>query len=435
MQIIRYSTLGLAIQKSQKSFSVQETSSLSALEIQSLNNWLDDWEKKSIQYFLDNRYTNGLVLDRAQQIDNSIEHLDRFLKQQIKNMASIASTGYGLLAWVLAVENKMLPMQKANDWALQTLTTVANNIGPKQKGWIYHFVKATSGKPYPKSEVSSVDTVIFLLGALIAGEYFSGKVKQKARQLFDQVDFPMMLSNDNQFPNKMVFSHGFLLKNNERIFILSNWDTFSEGVIIPLLALGATQYKVSDKIWNEGWNRIKYWQYGKLKTFAPLPLFSYFYPLGFFNLKDRKDNQGENFWQEAQKAVKMQLAFCEDNGYSKGSFGLSACDGPSGYTDYSPSKSYSDKTISPTAILACLPLNERQVFNWLSEAKKIGLDKYKYGLLSGYDAKSGWGSSDAVGIDIGSTLLMIDVYKRGLIHKLSNQNEVIQRALHRAGFL
>ncbi len=414
------------------------TTTISASERKLLNIWLDDWEKKSIQYFLDNRHKSGLVLDRAQQVDISTNHLDRLTIDRINNMASIAATGYGLVALVLAVEHKMLSLQNAKTLSLKTLKTVADNITPQQCGWMYHFVRADSGEPYPGSEVSSVDTVLFLLGALIAGEYFGGEVKQQAKHLFDQVDFSMMLTNDNHAPQKQMFSHGFSLKNGHRRFIKPNWDSYSEGIIVPLIALGATHNKINDTVWHTGWDRTKNWQDGQLKTFAPLPLFTYFFPLGFFNLKDRKDSQGENFWQEAQNAVKMQLAYCREHGYPEDSFGLTACDGPSGYTVYAPNTTYKnksqDKIISPPAILSCLPLNEKPVFQWLCKAKQINLDKYKYGLPGAYDSKSGWISSDAVGIDIGSTLLMIDAYRRGLVYKLSDQNQVIKRGLHRAGF-
>ena len=437
MKIERYPPVDLRVQPSRETFSTREVSLLSASERLLLNSWLDDWEKKGIQYFLDNRCPNGLVLDRAKQIDIPAEYLDPLAKERMNTMASIAATGYGLLAWMLAVEHKMLSPQKAKGWALQTLNTVANNITQEQSGWMYHFLKADSGQPYPDSEISSVDTVLFLLGALIAGEYFGGKVKKQAKHLFDQVNFPMMLYNDNQAPNKEMFSHGFSLKNGHRNFIQCNWDSYSEGIIIPLLALGATRHSIPDKIWHAGWDRIKNWQYKGLKTFAPLPLFTYFYPLGFFNLKDRKDKQGENFWQEAQKAVIMQLAYCKDHDYPKGSFGLTACDGPYGYTAYAPTTNYQDKIIAPNTILACLPLNEKKVFQWLYKAKQVSLDQYKYGLPGSYAPKSGWigVASDAIGIDIGSTLLMIDVYRRGLIHKLSHQNSAIRRGLHRAGFL
>ena len=207
--------------------------------------------------------------------------------------------------------------------------------------------------------------------------------------------------------------------------------------MVPLLALGATHHRVSDSVWHAGWDRSKRWQYRKSKTFAPLPLFTYFFPLGFFNLKDRKDSQGENFWREAQKAIKMQQAYCKDHGYPKGSFGLSACDGPSGYTAYAPDNKNPDKTIALLSVLACLPLNERQVFEWCNYAKQSDLDRYQYGLPGAYEPKYGWleVASDTIGIDIGSTLLMIDAYRRGLIHKLSDQNTVIQKALQRAGFL
>lgn len=438
MQVTRHLPISTHAQSLQKFTPVSETSSLSPSEQRLLNTWLDDWEKKGIQYFLDNRHPiSGLVLDKASQLDMPAGIISS-TAQQVNTLGSIAATGYGLLAWALAVENNILSLKEAKGWTLQALNTVANNITFEQFGWMYHFVKVDSGQPYPGSEISSVDTAIFLLSALIAGEYFGDEIKQKAQCLFDEVDFSIMLSNNGQNPNKQAFSHGFFLEDEKThfiSFILFDWKDYSEGIMVPLLALGATNYSVPDSVWHKGWDRTKNWKYGELETFAPLPLFTYFYPLGFFNLKDRKDSQSENFWSEAQKAIEMQLLYCKDNGYPEGSFGLSACYNQSDYIPYAPDNNHPNKIISPITVLACLPLKEKQTFDLLLKARQNKLDQYKYGLPGSYDLESGWVAPYAIGIDIGSALLMTDIYRRGLIHRLSDQNEVIQTSLRRAGFL
>jgi len=45
------------------------------------------------------------------------------------------------------------------------------------------------------SEVSIIDTAIALCGALTAGEYFGGEVKQKAEQLYKRVNWPWFVDN------------------------------------------------------------------------------------------------------------------------------------------------------------------------------------------------------------------------------------------------
>ena len=44
-------------------------------------------------------------------------------------------------------------------------------------GFYYHFYYEKNGRPATGSEVSGIDTAIFIIGALSAGEFFGGKVK------------------------------------------------------------------------------------------------------------------------------------------------------------------------------------------------------------------------------------------------------------------
>lgn len=384
---------------------------------------------KSIDYFIQHRHASGLVLDRAPNTTGAPPTLN-------PTMASIAATGYGLSALVLGVEKGQVSRQQAEAWTLETLATVAAITPPENKGWMPHFIDINTLKPYGKSEISSIDTVLFLLGALAAGEYFGGAVKQKAQALFDQVDFQAMLTNDGTQPDKRQFSHGFHLEAGQRQFIPWNWNAFSEGILIPLLALGAApQQNIPESVWTQGWKRDKGWKAFGQETYGPLPLFTHYYPLGYLPLKGKKDSQGEDLWENARKAVEMQRQHCQVKGYPDGLFGISACDGPNGYLAYHPTHPEEDKTIAPPAILASLPFNDKAVYEALQALKKRGLSEDSFGLTCAYNVDSGWKATDALGIDIGSTLLMMDAYQGGLIHKLMSQNAVLQKGLKRAGWV
>ena len=45
------------------------------------------------------------------------------------------------------------------------------------EGFYYHFYVEKSGNPETNSEVSVIDTAIFIIGAIAAGDYFVDEVK------------------------------------------------------------------------------------------------------------------------------------------------------------------------------------------------------------------------------------------------------------------
>ncbi|MGM9972842.1 MAG: hypothetical protein ACI33K_02200, partial [Clostridiaceae bacterium] len=102
-------------------------------------------------------------------------------------IASIAATGYGLSALPLAVEQKLIDKEAAFQRASSTLDTLLamENV----EGFFYHFVNLYSGKREWNSEISNIDTALLLAGALHAGEYFEGEVKEKATLLYERVNW------------------------------------------------------------------------------------------------------------------------------------------------------------------------------------------------------------------------------------------------------
>jgi hypothetical protein len=432
---------------------------------------LKGFEKKSIQYFLENRHPRtGLVLDRAVNKDvlTVVQQLPENPKVR-KEMASMAATGYSFSAIVLAVENGMLRREIAHKMVEDTLDFVASHTPAIQRGWLAHFVHNETGQTYGKTEISSIDTALFYLGAFAAAEYFGGKLQGKVNTMFNKIDFKMMLTNNGEEKDKLVFSHGFHVAKDKgkqfRHFITANYGAYSEGLLVPLLALGSKNNdKVFERAWLEGWNREKVWKYNGVKNYDKHPLFTFYYALGYLNLKDKADGKGENFWEASKEAIDTQIRYCQDKGYPPGWFGITACDGPNGYNAYAPEHRQAhfpekgrnvfkrfflqavggmlpDQTIAPPAIFASLPFVDTFIYRKsLPNIVKEELDQFKYGLCCAFDPSTGWKATDALGIDVGSTLLMMNAYqaqlenKEGIIHRLMDRNAIMQRALKRAGF-
>jgi hypothetical protein len=398
---------------------------------------LDNIEEKSMQYFIDNRSNIGLVMDRA---PNSNDY-------SWKKMGSIAATGYGLSALILKSEKYPEFKEKAKDYTMWTLKLVEKNTPEEQGGWLTHFMngetgeaikfKDKDGKYTNSSEISSIDTALFFFNAFASAEYFGGAVKEQVEKMYNKIDFNMMLTEGGNKPDQRAFSLGFHIKDGKKEFIPYKWDEYSEGILVPLLALGAKdEKKVPDEVWTEGWNRTKKWEYDGKRTFLHLPLFTYFYPHGLLDFKDKIDKNGTNFWEESKTAVKMQMAYCKDAGYPDGLFGITANDcSNEDYRADQPCDGANDGTIAPPAVLACLPFADKEVAQRLMKLKELGLtNNNKYGPCNAYNVHTGWRAPDALGIDLGSMLLMTDSYRSGKIQKLIGKNEIVQTIMKRAGF-
>lgn len=93
-----------------------------------------------------------------------------------KDIASIASVGYGLATLIIGVEHKWIPYKTAYKRANKTLDTFIKNV-EGENGFYYHFVNMKTGKREWNCEISIIDTAIFICGAITVGEYFGREVK------------------------------------------------------------------------------------------------------------------------------------------------------------------------------------------------------------------------------------------------------------------
>lgn len=104
------------------------------------------------------------------------------------DVASIASVGYGMAAIIIAVLHGWIDKKEAYNRVKQTLETFEKQVEGKE-GFYYHFVHSKNGKRAWNSEISIIDTAILLCGAITAGEFFGGEIKEKAEKLYRKVNW------------------------------------------------------------------------------------------------------------------------------------------------------------------------------------------------------------------------------------------------------
>lgn len=102
--------------------------------------------------------------------------------------ASIASVGFGLSAIIIGVERGFITYDQGYERALGTLNTLLKNVD-SYRGFYAHFVDINTGEKWAGSEYSTIDTAIVLNGAITAGEYFGGAVKDLVDDIYGKIDW------------------------------------------------------------------------------------------------------------------------------------------------------------------------------------------------------------------------------------------------------
>ena len=439
---------GIAAARNADSISYKDTA---ATQISSLSDketdaeLLDDVQRRAFQYFWERADPRtGLVTDRARNADLPGNQDDY-------QVASIAATGYGLAALPVAVEHGWITRAQGQERAARTLGFVLHHL-PHKRGWYYHFCDKRTGERVWKCEISSMDTSLLLMGALVCGQYFadegkahsaphpaapfgSQSVSQMANALYDRADWNWMRTRNGKQPDKLTVSHGW---KPERGFLPYNWDRYSEGMLIYLLGLGARHDPLPTASW-QAWQRQVYTQDG-LSTLTGGPLFLHQMAQGFFDFRNRRDNLGYDYHVSAQNATRMHYAFCQTRAdkrktYALGFWGLNASDGPRGYTAYGlPTPE--DGTVSPSGVLAAvnaLPMESMQTALAMRQYEN-GRLWGKYGFADAFNVDKNWTDPDVIGIDLGMALLAIENHLTGLIWKLTALLTATRTAFARAGF-
>lgn len=355
---------------------------------------------------------NGLIRDRS----------------TANSPCSIAAVGFGLAAIPLAIERGWIPRDEGYDRVLTTLKTFASGGVEGRNGFFYHFVTMSDGRRYADSEVSSIDTGLFIAGALFAGQYFAGtEVAALARQLYENVDWTWMLNGGD------TLSMGW---KPEGGFLDARWNSFNEGLLLYFLAVGSPTHPIPAAAWDQIYRPVK-------DNYISLPaetLFVYQYPQVWIDFRGKEDKYA-NYWNNAVTASRFNRLYSVmhrfvHKGYDMQVWGLSAGDGPSGYQAYGASDGNNDGTIVPYASLASMPFVPE-----LSLASMRGmLQKYgplvwgKYGFVSGFNVDQNWFSDQYIGIDEGDALLMMANYRSGFVWKYFMQIPYIQAAMKKLGF-
>ncbi len=395
--------------------------------------FLEDMSKRSFAYFWENTNPkNGLTLDRVGK-----DGTQKPAGHSSYRIASIAASGFALTGYCIAAERGWAPKQQIIERTRNTLRFFADRAFNKN-GWFYHWLDYETGERRWDSEISSIDTALLVSGVLTARQCFSDvkEIVELADKISGRVDYKWM-----QGKNQYVLSHGW---KPESGWLESDWDDYSEQMILYILAIGSKTHPISPNSWY-AWERTWKEYDGYRYLAAVSPLFIHQYSHAWIDFRGRREHRPPfvDYFENSVKATRAQQKFFaselrkEFPAYSATMWGLSASDSQRGYIAWgAPPRDVSiDGSVVPYAVAGSLMFAPDIALPTLKEMKeKYGEKVYgRYSFADVFNPHNGWVGSDVLGIDLGISLIAAENLRSGKVWYWFMQNEEARRAFKQIG--
>jgi hypothetical protein len=387
---------------------------------------LEDLERASFQYFVEQAHpVTGLVRDRARADGSPSE-----------GKASISASGFALSSWAIATKRGWVERNVALERVRLSLRFLATKA-KRQHGFFYHFMEMDTGERAWQCELSSIDTALFLAGAIIAREYFQDpEITALVNQLYRETDWQWFLNGGD------TVALGWY---DETGFSRFRWRGYSEHTMMSILGLGAPEHALDRDYW-QAWRRRPARSYAGYYYIQGSPLFIHQYAAAYIDFRETRDAFADYYHNSvlatlAQRRWSLDLR-SEFPSWSERLWGVTASDSSTGYKAWGgPPRTTGlnalDGTIVPCATAGSLPFAPFETLMVLRHIRTVYGDRTwkRYGFVDAFNPEDGWVDSDVIGIDLGISILQAENARSGMIWGLFMQAPEIQRALVKAGFV
>jgi hypothetical protein len=368
--------------------------------------------------------------------------------------SSIASVGFGLSAIPIGVDHAWITRAQGRSRVATTLRTFYN--GPQgttslgkigNKGFFYHFLDMNTATRFDSNvELSTIDTALLFAGMLDSRQYFDDvgdtteiAIRAMADSIYQRADFNFMRNFNTGIMMGWKPAFGFSG--------FGQWIGYNEAMILYILALGSPSYAVPTSAWGAWTSGYHYNTLNGYSFVTCPPLFTHQYShcwIDFRNIADAYMRfRGHDYFENSRRATLAQRNYCIANplgrvGYSANLWGLTAGDGPSGYTARgAPPSQNDDGTITPTAAISSIVFTPDESIAFIQNmwANYRPTVWGPYGWQDGFNLTAGgWVGPDVIGIDQGPILVMIENYLNGRPWQRMMAYAPIQTGLARADF-
>ena len=201
--------------------------------------FLDTVQKRTFRWFWDvTSPSTGLTPDRW----------------PTRTFSSVAAIGFALSSYIVGSERGYVSRADAADRALVTLRFLYQlPQGPSATGvagyhgFFYHFLDLDTGMRFERVELSTIDTVLLLAGALSCQQYFDrdspveSAIRAYADSLYRRVDWNWAVAR------APAVSMGW---HPESGIIDADWTGYNEAMLLYVLAFGSPTLPLRTEAWS-----------------------------------------------------------------------------------------------------------------------------------------------------------------------------------------
>jgi len=389
--------------------------------------FLEDLSHRAFLFFWEHSDPEtGLVLDRVRN-DGTI------VPGRNLEVASTALTGFGLTAMCIAADRQWVDPNQIRERIRSTLRYFTHKQ-EHVRGWYYHFVNRKNGDRVWNSEISTIDTAMFLAGVLTAQGYYADDpaIFHLASLLYRRVDFEWLLNRETG-----LLRMGW---DPETGLFRSEWKAYDEEALLYLLGIGSPTHPIPTKSWyRPAREQVEVCGY---RYVGQGPLFTQQFSQAWLPLRGLRDGQpyAMDYFQNSVVATYAHRAYCLSlrgifPHYSEQLWGITASDSEIGYISWGGPKIRKDLdgTVVPCAAGGSLMFAPEICLPALRYMKEqFGSLIYgRYGFVDAFNPGTHWINPDVVGIDIGITLLSAENLRSGHVWRWFGQSSDMRRAMRR----
>ena len=377
-------------------------------------------------------------------------------------LCSIAAQGYAFAAWMIGADRGWMLREQAEDLCNRSLQKLLDTSS-HHLGIVAHYLDTRTGEvtnePYEKA-ASTIDSALMVAGAIAAGEYFGGDIRQKANELFARMDWkawsdparngrvPMAWTPTNpaDFAGPGSYSG-------------ATWDWYTdEALLVSLLGICAPDpaKRLGPVLAMVNWARPvgSYGPHTYIYSF-PGTLFTYTFAQTYFDFRVLGgDLLNVNWWNNTREAVRANRDWCRANAatwptFGQDRWGITACFSPTGYSvpGHQPRGAEGDDaaggTLAPygagMAVLwepadSIAALRHMRGLTVGGQPVFVPVSEGGFGFRDAFNIGANWVANDNLGIAHGPMLLSIENYRSGLVFSSFLRNPAIRAGLVSTGF-
>lgn len=356
-------------------------------------------------------------------------------------------TGFGIMAMLAGASRGFLPRTAV----LERVRKIAAFLDRAESyhGVFPHFLHGSTGKTIPFSEMDDggdlVETSYLMAALLCARQFFSGTspaevaLRDAIERLWNAVEWDWHTRGGRD----VLYWHWSPRHDWLMNLPITGWN---ECLVTYVLAASSPTHAVAPAAYHRGWTDSPVFRNGQVYYGITLPLGPphggplFFSQYSFLGLDPRglRDCYAD-YWQQNLAHTRINRAYCVANpqrfaGYGVDCWGLTACDGDTGYGAFCPDNDRG--VIAPTAALSAMPYTPGESMRVLRYVyRNLGPSAASaYGFVDALNLSRNWFAKSNLAVDQGPIVVMLENYRSGLLWDLFMSCAEVRSGLRRLGF-